>query len=114
MFKELREKYTDFIYEKYEIEELEDILRITYYFEIPGLAKFTPQYEINKSIIKNEINDFAKYLIFHIGLVELISYWKCACPKNVHIKAGYLSDEQISFFKKLYYLVTISLIFFIL
>ena len=103
MFDELRSKYNEFIYDKYEIEDLSDTIKITYYFEIPGLKKFTPSYEIKKSIIKNEINDFAKYLIFHVGLVELISYWKCACPKHVIINAGYLDNEQISFFKKLYY-----------
>ena len=102
-FDELRNKYDKFIYEKYELEDLNDIIRITYYFEIPGLASFRPKYEIEKKFIKNEINDFAKNLIFHIGLVELISYWKCACPKNVIIKAGFLNEEQISFFKKLYY-----------
>jgi len=32
-------------------------------------------------------------LLFHIGMVELISYWKSACPKKVIIKAGYLNEE---------------------
>ena len=103
MFEELRSKYTEFIYDKYKIEDLENSIKITYYFEIPGLTSFRPTYEIDKKFIKNEINNFDKYLIFHIGLVELISYWKAAVPKTVIIKAGYLDEEQISFFKKLYY-----------
>ena len=102
-FNELRNEYNSFIYKKYEIKETEDSYNITYYFEIPNLITFTPTYEIKKDLLKREIDDFAKYLIFHIGLVELISYWKCACPKDVIIKAGYIDEEQIKFFKKLYF-----------
>ena len=102
-FEELRSKYQEFIYDKYEIEDNQDTVKITYYFEIPGLTTFTPSYEIKKSYLKKDIDSFSKYLIFHIGLVELISYYKCVCPKKVIINAGYINDEQISFFKKLYY-----------
>ena len=102
-FIELRNKYQTFIYDKYEVIEDDNKVYITYYFEIPGLETFKPSYEIDKKYIKKDIDAFSKYLIFHIGLVELISYWKCACPKNVIIKAGYLDNDQISFFKKMYY-----------
>ena len=102
-FNKLREKYNEFIYNKYEVIEDDDNLNITYYFEIPGLIEFNPKIIINKSIIKNELNDFSNYLIFHIGLVELISYYKCCCPKNIIIKAGYINEDQIKWFRKLYY-----------
>ena len=42
-------------------------------------------------------------LIFHIGMIELISYWKIACPKNVVIKPFALDEEQIRWWKKLYF-----------
>ena len=102
-FGDLRKKYNEFIYNKYEVIEDNDNLNITYYFEIPGLEVFKPQIIINKNIIKNKLNDFSDYLIFHIGLVELISYYKCCCPKNIIIKAGYINLEQIKWFRKLYY-----------
>ena len=102
-FEELREKYSEFIYDRFEIIEDNDNLNITYYFEIPNLIEFKPQIIIPKNVIKNEINDFCKYLIFHIGLVELVSYYKCCCPKKIIIKAGYINEDQIKFFKKLYY-----------
>jgi hypothetical protein len=53
------------------------------------LAEFKPMIKIDKKNIKNQNidKDFVNYLVFHIGLVELISYWKCCCPKNVEIKA---------------------------
>ena len=51
-FEELREKYTSFIYDRYEIEEDEDNLTIFYYFEIPGLSEFRPKLVFPKNIIK--------------------------------------------------------------
>ena len=104
-FWELRKKYDKFIYEKYEINDELDWLKITYFFNIPWLAEFRPTIQIDKKNIKNQnINsDFVNYLVFHIGLVELISYWKCCCPKNVEIKAWYINEDQINRFKKMYF-----------
>ena len=42
-------------------------------------------------------------LVFDIGLVELVSYWKSACPPLVRIACGTLSPEQTAFWKKLYW-----------
>ena len=104
-YDDIKNKYTTFIYDKYEIIEDKYKFKITYYFEIINLEKFNPTLEIDKKYIKNErVNkDFLNDLIFHIGLVELISYWKVCMPKNVVIKAGYLTEEQKNWFKKLYY-----------
>ena len=42
-------------------------------------------------------------MVFHIGLVELISYWKSVFSPKVIIKCGNLDEKQIEWFKKLYY-----------
>ncbi len=104
-FEELRNKYSKFVYEKYEINDIWDWLDITYFFGIEWLTTFTPSIKIEKKNIKNKNIDpaFVNNLVFHIGLVELISYWKCCCPKNVEIKAWYINDEQIKWFKKMYF-----------
>ena len=104
-YAELQNKYSTFIYKKYTKEIIDNNLHITYYFEIPGLVEFKPTTDIplyNVDLTKKDDN-FINELIFHVGLVELISYWKCACPKNVIIEAGYLNEEQIALFKKLYF-----------
>lgn len=104
-FLKLRNTYKTFIYHDYHIEDSEDKIKITYDFEIVGLCEFHPTIEIKKKKIpfKNVENDFARNLVFNIGMVELVSYWKCACPENVIVKCGYLNEEQINWFKKLYY-----------
>lgn len=101
-FEELRDKYPDFIYEKYEIEENEDEYKFTFYFSVPNLTEYKPYIIMPKSD-KVIDRDLLEYLVFHIGLVELVSYFKCTCSPNVIIKAGYINEEQISWFKKLYY-----------
>lgn len=42
-------------------------------------------------------------LVFHIGMIELVSYWKIACPKKVIVKPFALDDEQMRWWKKLYF-----------
>lgn len=100
-FKELRAKYPKFIYDDYVIEETDDKYIITYHFIIPDLMDFNPVIKLPKG---NKIDsDLFEYLVFHIGLVELVSYFKCTCSPNVEIRAGFLTEEQIEWFKKLYY-----------
>ena len=99
LYNELRNIYDTFIYEGYSVEKINDKTVITFDFNVPNLTHYYPRIEINNFIE----NDFTNYLIFHIGLVELISYWKATCSKNVIIKAGYLNNEQIEWFKKLYF-----------
>lgn len=104
-YKELRNKYNEFIYKKYTKEIIDNNLHITYYFEIPELREFTPTTDIplNNININSKDDSFINELIFHIGLVELISYWKCTCSPTITIEAGYINEEQIKWFKKLYY-----------
>ena len=102
-FEELRTKYPDFIYENYEIIETKENYEITFYFNIPNLTTFEPKLIIEKENVKNNDKNFIEYIVFNIGLVELISYVKCTCSKNIKINCGYLDECQIKWFKKLYY-----------
>ena len=102
-FKEYREKYPTFLYKSYTCK-LEDDLEIEYQFEIPGLCEFHPQIKIKKDTIRINPNpSYVEYLVFQIGLIELISYVKCTCSPHIQIEAGYISEEQIKFLKKLYF-----------
>lgn len=40
-------------------------------------------------------------LVFELGLVELISYWKAACPPKIEIAAGQLTPEQVAWWQEL-------------
>ena len=104
-FKQNREKYKKFYYNNYSISEDTETIYIEYDFEIPNLTKFNPKLKIKKKNIKfKDINsEIVQNMIFHIGLIELISYWKCTCSPQIVIKCGKLNEEQIKWWKKLYY-----------
>lgn len=104
-FLELRKLYPDFIYDKYEIIEDEENYKLVFTFIVPGLTEFKPTTTISKHNVTNKnINkEYFNALVFHIGLIELVSYFKCTCSPNVVINCGYLDNNQINWFKKLYY-----------
>ena len=76
-FLELREKYPEFSYNWYKIEENENEYKIIYEFEIVGLSKFNPTWTIPK-IEKSKYNALNKALlenmVFNLGMVELVRY----------------------------------------
>lgn len=105
-FNELRKKYTSFIFDDYKIiEEDKDTIAITFYFEIMGLKKFKPTIEISKlNIDFDHINiKTLKAIVFYMGVMELINYWKVSCPKRIIIECGKLTEQQIDWIKKFYY-----------
>ena len=44
-----------------------------------------------------------KKMIFSLGMVELVSYWKITCSPQVVIEAGTLNEDQILWWKDLYF-----------
>lgn len=104
-FKELREEYKEFYYNSYKVTEDNEYIYLEYEFEIAGLTKFNPTLKIDKKNMpfKSIDNTYVRNMVFHIGLIELISYWKCTCALKVIIRCGYLNDEQIAWWKKLYF-----------
>ncbi|MBR6253503.1 MAG: hypothetical protein IKR04_06690 [Clostridia bacterium] len=104
-FLELRDTYKEFYFNEYTIHEDDDGIYLEFDFEIPGLTKFNPRYKIlRKSLgFKSIDSNYVRNMVFHIGLIELISYWKCACSPKIVVKCGFLNDEQIAWWKKLYF-----------
>ncbi|ANU47074.1 hypothetical protein ADH76_30640 [Enterocloster clostridioformis] len=102
----LREQYPRFAYKGYEIEENESCLRITYRFETVGLSEFAPVWVFPKA--EGDCHRWSKDrliqdMIFSLGMVELVSYWKIACPPTVAVEAGWLNQDQIDWWKDLYF-----------
>ncbi len=105
-FGKLREEYPNFIYNDYKITDLNDKLVIEYNFEIENLAKFNPRIEILKKEFnfKNINSKMVKNIVFNIGMIESISYFKATCSPHFCIKCGKLDSFQENWFKKLFYL----------
>ena len=100
----LRKKYPKFIYKSYSWKISGNNLNISFDFIIEPDIVFRPQVNIRnidtsrvRKIKKEVLNNF----IFHLGLMEIPSYWKVICSPKIEIKAGYLNQEQIRWWKDL-------------
>ena len=102
----LREQYPRFAYRGYEIEENDSCLKITYRFETLGLSEFAPVWVFPKTegdCRRWSEDRLMQDMIFSLGMVELVSYWKIACPPIVTVEAGWLNQDQIDWWKDLYF-----------
>jgi len=100
----LRKKYPKFVYERYSYKIVKNDLKISFDFKIKPDICFKPKIRI-KNINKKRLALIGKgtlsNLIFHLGLIELISYWKATCSPEIEIRAGFLNKEQIKWWKGL-------------
>ena len=105
-YDECRQKYPEFIYERAEATETADRLDITYTFTISGLKTFRPHWSIpkNAQFFDHALDsDVVKKLVFYLGMVELVSYWKITCSPTVRIRSGGLDENSIAWWKKQYF-----------
>ena len=98
-FELLREKYPRFIFKNYSYFLKENNLKIFFDFKIEPDINFRPEILIEnvEKIGERELDNF----VFHLGMIEILSYWKATCSKEIIIKAGYLNEEQIKWWRDL-------------
>ena len=102
----LREEYEFFRFQRYNYTLNKDVLSVKFYFSLDDKYFFTPSFEIPASniFIWDNLNDsHVDSLVFNIGMIELISYWKLACPKTVYIAPHKIDEKQIMWWKNLYF-----------
>ena len=102
----LREEYEFFRFQRYDYTLENDVFTAKFYFSLDDKYFFTPSLEIPQrkfydwsNVAKSQLDT----ILFNIGMIELISYWKLACPKKVYINPFNLSSDQILWWKKLYF-----------
>ncbi len=103
-FDDLRKLYDTFEYRKYEMRQEDGNLFVRFRFSIPGLRDFMPEWRFPLGEREVDVNDpILRTLVFNLGLVETISYYKTVCPEKVVIKCGSLSAAQKDWWRKLYF-----------
>lgn len=104
-FDKFRSEYKEFYYNSFSLTEDGDAIFLEYDFKIPGLTSFNPKIKILKKNMNFKSIDtvYAKNMAFNIGMIELISYWKCCCSPKIIVKCGFLDNNQINFWKKIYF-----------
>ncbi len=102
-FEYLRQKYPDFIYKGYSYSLDASVLRISYDFEIVGLASFSPEWKFPVGDDFYPQSQLLDNMVFSLGMVELISYWKATCSPNVIILPHGIDFDMKTWWKELYF-----------
>ena len=104
-FEELRTQYPTFTYEGYHYSIENNALHIEFHFSIGKDIVFKPKMVLHPGCHAQWPADpkILDGIIFNIGMIELISYWKCTCSPIIHIKPYVLNDEQQLWWAKLYW-----------
>lgn len=105
-YKDLRKKFPEFCYESFKYDISNDYLNIEYHFSLSDHYHFYPTHQIPVSSISG-ISEISKHeldnLVFHLGMVEVISYWKATCSPTLTVKPFHLNEHQVKWWKKLYF-----------
>jgi len=101
-----RQEFPVFIYQSYSFRVTHQGLEAEFVFELPGKCEFRPSLKLPSRgfyHFDKLSNEALENLVFHIGMVELISYWKAACPPQLIVKPHALTHDQVVWWKKLYF-----------
>jgi UDP-N-acetyl-alpha-D-muramoyl-L-alanyl-L-glutamate epimerase len=105
-FLQLRDRFPVFTFEKQEYALTARGLDIRFTFNLAGRYIFYPTLFIPRKscfLSHDKIAGRLDNIVFNIGMIELISYWKAACPPAVVIKPFAMRPEQVAWWKKLYF-----------
>ena len=105
-FDALRKDFSVFTFEQQTVKHENGSLSLAFDFNLDDRYHFRPTLSIPArpffdwdGIPEEQLQALA----FQIGMTELVSYWKIACPKKVVVKPYALTESQKAFWKKLYY-----------
>jgi len=104
-YNEFRKEFPVFVFEGFSVIKKNGFLVIEFDFNISEKYFFNPSIKIpERQFYNNNLSDeIINNLVFHIGMIEMVSYWKATCSPTIIIKPYSLNHEQIEWWKKLYY-----------
>lgn len=104
-FIKLRASYPQFVYEQFSIQQDPAGVTLTFLFRVGQQYTFRPtlHFESRTFLADSLLSDTARSMAFHIGMVEMISYWKAFCCPEIIIKPYSLNESQQAFWHKLFY-----------
>ena len=104
-FERFRSEAPVFAYKSFSVTETDTTIEIDYVFDIEGLAQFHPGWSFPRPEGMSVKGDAVfERLAFSLGMAEAVSYWKAACSPLMCVECGELDSQQISWWKKLYFL----------
>ncbi len=101
---ELRKDFPVFVFRGFDLEKGQKTDRLVFRFETNGGYSFNPSWQLDMGGAGSQTleRDEEKILLFHIGMTEMISYWKAFCSPRIVIEPYILSYTQQQWWKKLF------------
>ena len=102
-FEELRRRYPVFRYDTFQLERHSSGLTARFRFSAPPDLSFAPEihFEPVREGYAPVADDFLNNAVFHLGLIELFSYWKATASPLIEVRAGSLTSDQIRWWEDL-------------
>lgn len=98
-----------FKYKSYDFEIIENTIKLKFHFSSQLLGSYEPKTELSfpshfdvESKLKKH-PAFLEHIVFNIGMVESISYWKASCAVNYTVNPSSMTAEQIDWWQELFY-----------
>ena len=96
----LRLKHPVFRYRSFAFQVANQKLHANFDFLLEPNIHFAPSITI--PLLGNEIPFAIDNFVFHLGLIEMLSYWKASCAPRIVVEAGNLSAEQLEWWRDLF------------
>ena len=105
-YDQLRRDYPVFTYKGFSKKMHNYGLTVTYQFAVGEQFTFSPKTTFySKPADYNTINpELLDNILFHAGMVEMISYWKLTCSPTIYVEPFALNKTQCAWWKKLFFL----------
>jgi UDP-N-acetyl-alpha-D-muramoyl-L-alanyl-L-glutamate epimerase len=103
-FSVFRKRFPVFVYESFTVKQQDGFLHLQFTFSQGDKYFFRPQMQLPlmQGIPAGFSNALLQSLAFHIGMVEMISYWKAFCSPRILVKPFRLNTQQQQWWKKLF------------
>jgi UDP-N-acetyl-alpha-D-muramoyl-L-alanyl-L-glutamate epimerase len=102
-FEDLRRRYPVFRYESFQLESAGARYLARFRFSAPPDLSFNPQVVFEP--VADGWNSLGaeslENVIFHLGLIESLSYWKATASPIMEVQAGHLTAEQVEWWQDL-------------
>ena len=100
----LRRKHPQFTYDSFAVERSGEALKLRFHFTIEPGIRFAPE-TIIEAVDWDRIQALSpgtvELFVFHLGLIEMLSYWKATCSPELLVRAGSLDAQQVAWWTDL-------------
>ena len=103
-YEQLRQEFPVFEFQGYDFSIEDSDIKMQFHYAT-GVYEFHPTMKLalGKYAVPKLEEDDIRGIVFQIGMIELISYWKCTCSPTVRVRPYYLEEEMQKWWKKLYF-----------